>query len=87
MIVLLFLQDAVVPSAQHFRLYAFDFDDHNMSDEDTFKVCLLCPAGISFASFSSQLGDCFVGLRENTNGVCFFCVTGMPENVPGSGSS
>ncbi|CAG7733848.1 unnamed protein product [Allacma fusca] len=34
------LRDAVVPSAQHFRLHAYDLDDHNMSDDDTFKACL-----------------------------------------------
>ncbi len=28
----------VVPSAQHYRLHSFDFDDEAMTDHDTFKV-------------------------------------------------
>jgi len=36
-----FLQTSTIPSSQHFRLHSFDFDDDQMSDEDTFKVSAL----------------------------------------------
>jgi dual 3',5'-cyclic-AMP and -GMP phosphodiesterase 11 len=32
------LRDSVIPSAQHFRLHFFDFDDDHMSDMETFQV-------------------------------------------------
>lgn len=40
-----FVQSDIVPSAQHYRLHSFDFDDEAMTDHDTFKVKVLSVFG------------------------------------------
>ncbi|XP_035703094.1 dual 3',5'-cyclic-AMP and -GMP phosphodiesterase 11 isoform X2 [Folsomia candida] len=34
------LRESIIPSAQFFRLHAFDFDDDHLDDFDTFRACL-----------------------------------------------